>query len=188
MKKKDNFITVEEFCIKHGVTQELVHTTLHNRKDLANKVSKKDDKSGRIYINTNYLECRAKFTDRVKEETQELFFYFTESFTVWSLAEATAHYWGRGDDELFIKSMHNFLAQNLFFLKTDDSIFTKQVVPKRLWYIYRAFRAMFLKFIHLRHNKIAFLKENCKLSRLKKKKSLYQFYLEYILDKRAGLI
>jgi len=168
------------------MNRNTVEIILANNPKLKEEVQIK--KNGLYHLNATLLERRLEFHDRVLNETLEMFFYFSNNTPVIELARRIAKFYGKEDDRGFVDSFNQFLFTSLFKEKSTASILTKQKIHNRLWLTFRAFRAMLMQEVRERKNEIENIKINCKKGYLRKHTALYRFYLEYTLDKWAGLV
>ena len=130
MIHKEGLVPVPEFAKEHGLSRNNLYI-LHST---GNQFLVKDGKQ--LYVDTTKLYLRKEFRHKVWLETHELYYIFLEAFgSEYKLAQWLSKYIGGSKD-----TWTNFMNQHLFCLPPDDAL--KYKVPKRMWKMYRALRAV----------------------------------------------
>ncbi len=133
MKKKHNWMLIEDFCDKYGVTTDAVFVKRYNR-DIPNEAFQKVSRN-RLLIDEEWFIRRWQFKEKMFLANQDLYFFFTEHFSDAQFAHMLKRKYGTP-----VASMKDHFYKTLFKPVNDTGIATG--IGKFTFIIYKYYRAI----------------------------------------------
>ena len=122
-------IEVGEFCEKYKTSYSAINILKFN-----NIVPKYVSKGG--YIDEDYFLDRLKFRERVKHETQMIYYWLSRYFSDTTLSEMLTYIYPDSKKA----NWYMYLRETLF--ASGDGTITAFRIPPVLWRLWRAFRSL----------------------------------------------
>ena len=130
---KTNFISVELFSRKYGVTTDNIYVYKNNHKYKNNGI--KQLSSGKLLVDELYFIRRREFRYKIRMMAQENYYFLTSSIIPYQLSKLLSIYTGTS-----IQSWVTFISTELFVVDDTSILYIKSF--KKLWHFFRLTRAL----------------------------------------------
>ncbi len=133
MKKKHNWMIIEEFCNRYGVSTDAIFVKRYN-KDVPEEAFKRISK-GRLLVDEEWFKRRWKFKEKMFLANQDLYFFLEEHYSDHEISRKLHKRYGTP-----VRAMKEHFYKTLFRTKNESGIATG--ISKFTFIIYKYYRVL----------------------------------------------